>query len=86
MLSIKYIMPGTSLNTQTNREIRYEQRSQQKRVHQQNMDRNCRAEKRVNMLAGISNEVADEISLIINTRRGVPKRGATNNVSFSSYF
>ena len=79
-------MPGSSLNTQTDREIRYEQRCQQKRVQQQKMDRNFRAEKRDNMLTDISNEVANEISLITNTRRGLPKRGAVNNVSFSSYF
>ena len=79
-------MPGSSLNTQTNREVRYEQRCQQKRVQQQKMDRNFRAEKRDNMLSDISYEVANEISLITNTRRGLPKRGAVNNVSFSSYF
>lgn len=79
-------MPGSSLNTQTNRAVRYEQRCQQKRVQQQNMDRNFRAEKRVNMLTDISNEVADEISLITNTRRGLPRRGAANNVAFTSYF
>ena len=46
-------MPGSSLNTQTDREIRYEQRCQQKRVQQQNMERNFRAEKRNNMLISI---------------------------------
>ena len=79
-------MPGSSLNTQTDREIRYEQRCQQKRVQQQNMDRNFRAEKRVNMLSDISNEVANEISLITNTRRGLLKRSVAKNVSFFHYF
>ncbi len=79
-------MPGSSLNTQTDREIRYEQRCQQKRVQQQKMDRNFRAEKRDNMLSDISNEVANEISLITNTRRGLLKRSAAKNVSFFHYF
>ena len=39
-------MPGSSLNTQTNREIRYEQRCQKKRIEYQTMERSMRAEKK----------------------------------------
>ena len=74
-----YIMPGSSLNTQTNREIRYEQRCQKKRIEYQTMERSMRAEKRTE----ITNEVTSAISMITSTRRRIPTRNARNNVSFS---
>jgi hypothetical protein len=79
-------MPESSLNNQTNREIRYEQRVQKKRIEQQNIERNMRFEKRNNRLIDISNEVANEISFVTREKRVLPKRNMSTSTYFTSYF
>jgi hypothetical protein len=73
-------MPS-SLNIQTDREIRYTQRAEKKRVEQQKIDRSSRALKRNQ---DISNEVSREIASI--SRKEIHTRTANSRVSFSSYF
>lgn len=72
-------MSGKSLNEPTNREIRYQQRCQKKRIEYQTIERSMRAEKR----RELANEVTDEISMITSTRRRIPTRNTRNSVSFS---
>jgi hypothetical protein len=79
-------MPGSGLNYKSNREVRYEQRCQKKRIEQQNIDRNMRAEKRIDMIGDVSKEVTNEIAMIKSTRREHLCRNASNSVSFSPYF
>jgi hypothetical protein len=83
---IKYIMSGSGLNYKSNRAVRYEQRCQKKRIEQQNIDRNMRAEKRIDMIDDVSKEVTNEISMIKSTRREHLCRNASKSVSFSPYF
>ena len=59
-----------SLNMQSNRELRYEQRCQQKKLQQQNMDRDERIQHRDAMRNEISMEVSDEIQAITQKKKG----------------
>jgi|TARA_B110000503_G_C7033496_1_gene365065 hypothetical protein len=76
-------MSTSSLNIQTEREVRYEQKCQKRRIIQQTSDRIGRAEKRDAMSNEISTDVANEISMISRTTRVMPRR---NNKSSPSYF
>jgi hypothetical protein len=64
-------MPGSGLNYKSNREVRYEQRCQKKRI---------------DMIGDVSKEVTNEIAMIKSTRREHLCRNASNSVSFSPYF
>ena len=75
-------MPS-SLNIQTDREIRYAQRAEKKRVEQQKTDRSSRALKRNQ---DISDEVSCEIASISNQKKDIQTRSADSRVSYSSYF
>jgi hypothetical protein len=79
-----------SLNTQTDREVRYEKRQHKKLINQQNVDRIARLEKRnestsrqINM--DISDEVRKEISIVVQKKRDAPVRSSTRSTS-SSFF
>jgi hypothetical protein len=79
-----------SLNTQTDREVRYEKRQHKKLINQQNVDRIARLEKRnestsrqINM--DISDEVRKEISIVAQKKRDAPVRSSTRSTS-SSFF
>ena len=78
-------MPGSSLNTQTNREVRYEQRCQNKKFEQQRIQRALRAEKRGSTMTEISKEVSSEIRSVADKKRSSTRAG-NSNVSFSSFF
>ena len=54
---------------QTNRDIRYEQRCQNKKIDQQNVHRTIRAQTRGLMMSEISKEVSNEICSIANKKR-----------------
>ena len=73
-----------SLNMQSNRELRYEQRCQQKKLQQQNMDRDERIQHRDAMRNEISMEVSDEIQAITQKKKVVTTRSGRTIVS--SYF
>lgn len=77
----------TSLNIMTDREIRYTQRCQKKRIEQQKIDRSIRLEKRNQSVApyDISNAVSMEIASI-SEKRSLGTRSSNSVVSFSSYF
>lgn len=85
---------ASSLNTQTNREIRYIQRMERKRVEQQNIDRSIRAANRNNISSttsstinkDVSTEVSNEIATLSKKKRTVNTRTSNSGVSFSSYF
>jgi len=55
-------MGGSALNIQSERMIRQIVRDQKKNVEQQRKDRECRMEKRNQMMAEISPEVTTEIT------------------------
>lgn len=77
----------TSLNIMTDREVRYTQRCQKKRIEQQKIDRSIRLQKRNQSVAphDISNEVSMEIASI-SEKRALGTRSSNSGVSFSSYF
>lgn len=75
-------MSTSSLNIQSEREVRYEQKCQKRRIVQQNRDRSGRAEKRDALSNQISLDVANEISMITRTNRVLPRH---NNCSVSYY-
>ena len=77
----------TSLNIMTDREVRYTQRCQRKRIEQQKIDRSIRLEKRNQSVApyDISNAVSMEIASI-SEKRSLGTRSSNSVVSFSSYF
>ncbi len=85
---------STALNTQTDREVRYVQRMEKKRVEQQNIDRAIRASNRNKDVSNdvstrnnnISNEVSSEIRALSTKKRSVNTRINNSNVSYSSYF
>ena len=62
----------TSLTLQTEREIRYEQRCQKKRIEQQNIDRTKRFQNRCGLSNETSYEVSNAISLLAQKKRNVP--------------
>ena len=61
-------MPS-GINTQTTRNARYEQRCQNKKVDQQNIQRTIRAQTRGLMMPEISKEVSKEICSTANKKR-----------------
>lgn len=81
----------TSLNIMTDREVRYTQRCQRKRIEQQNVDRSIRVQNRnttssnVTQRNDISNDVSMEIASI-SEKRSLGTRSSNSGVSFSSYF
>lgn len=60
-----------SLNMQSDRELRYQQRCQQKIWKQQNIDRNERIQRRDAMRNEISMEVSDEIKVLTQKKKVV---------------
>jgi hypothetical protein len=79
-----------SLNTQTDREVRYEKRQHKKLINQQNMDRTMRLEKRNEPVSrkvakDISDEVRKEISIVAQKRRDVPVRNSTRSTTTSFF-
>lgn len=85
-----YIMTK-GLTLQTDREIRYEQRNQRKRIQQQNVDRAIRLENRTNGRSdsdvGNRNEIANEVSneiIRLTQKRRVCNSRYSNFVSFFS--
>jgi len=84
-----YIMP-TGLTLQTEREIRYEQRCQRKKIEQQKLDRVNRIQNRENNRSNdiiSKTEIADEVSNEINTLIQRRKRNITNRYpNFVSFF
>jgi Fic family protein len=79
-----------SLNTQTDREVRYEKRQHKKLINQQNMDRTMRLEKRNEPVSrqvakDISDEVRKEISIVAQKRRDAPVRNSTRSTSTSFF-
>lgn len=60
-----------SLNMQTDREVRYEQRCFKKRCDQQNTERDERVVQRDMMKQGIKSEVSDEISELSQKKKVV---------------
>jgi hypothetical protein len=77
-------MPS-GVNTQTVREVRYEQRCQNKKFEQQRIQRTLRAEKRGSTMTEISKEVSSEIRSVADKKRSSTRAG-NSNVSFSSFF
>lgn len=75
----------TSLTLQTEREIRYEQRCQKKRIEQQNIDRVKRFENRCGLSREISSEVSNAISLLAQKKRNDPLRNSSTRTSYN-YF
>lgn len=80
----------TSLNIMTDREVRYTQRCQRKRIEQQKIDRSIRVQKRNQSVSNvvphdISNAVSMEIASI-SEKRSLGTRSSNSGVSFSSYF
>lgn len=79
-----------SLNTQTDREVRYEKRQHKKLIEQQNLARIARLEKRNvptsrQITKDVSDEVRTEISIVAQKRRDAPVRSSTRSTS-SSFF
>jgi hypothetical protein len=79
-----------SLNTQTDREVRYEKRQHKKLINQQNVDRIVRLEKRNEpalrqINTEISDEVRKEISIVAQKRREAPVRSSARS-TMSSFF
>jgi hypothetical protein len=79
-----------SLNTQTDREVRYEKRQHKKLINQQNVDRIVRLEKRNEPVlrqinTEISDEVRKEISIVAQKRRDAPVRSSARS-TMSSFF
>jgi hypothetical protein len=60
-----------SLNMQSDREVRYHERCQQKKLEQQNMDRDDRVQRRDDMRSEISMEVRDEIQQLTQKKKVV---------------
>jgi hypothetical protein len=79
-----------SLTLQTEREIRYEQRCQRKKIEQQKLDRVNRIQNRENNRSNdiiSKSEIVDEVSNEINTLIQKRKRNITDRYSnFVSYF
>lgn len=75
----------TSLTLQTEREIRYEQRCQKKRIEQQNIDRKKRFDNRCGLSNEISREVSNAISLLAQKKRKDPLRNSSTRTSYN-YF
>jgi hypothetical protein len=79
-----------SLTLQTEREIRYEQRCQRKKIEQQKLDRVNRIQNRENNRSNdiiSKSEIVDEVSNEINKLIQKRKRNITNRYSnFVSYF
>jgi hypothetical protein len=79
-----------SLTLQTEREIRYEQRCQRKKIEQQKLDRVNRIQNRENNRSNdiiSKSEIVDEVSNEINTLIQKRKRNITNRYSnFVSFF
>lgn len=73
----------TSLTLQTEREIRYEQRCQKKRIEQQNLDRTKRFETRCVLSNETSNEVSSAISLLAQKKRNIPVRSTCTRGSYN---
>ena len=87
-----YIM-GRGLTLQTDREIRFEQRCQRKKIEQQKVDRAIRLEIRETNREGavgnnseIANEVSSEISRLTQKRRNFTTPRYSNFVSRFSRF
>jgi hypothetical protein len=84
-----YIM-STGLTLQTDREIRYEQKIQRRKVEQQSVDRVNRLQTRENNRTTNvmdKSEIADEVSSEINLLAQRRKRNATTRYSnFVSFF
>ena len=84
-----YIM-STGLTLQTDREIRYEQKIQRRKVEQQSVDRVNRLQTRENnRTTNVMDkfEIADEVSSEINLLAQRRKRNATTRYSnFVSFF
>ena len=76
---------SSGVNTQSVREVRYEQRCQNKKFQQQRIQRALRAEKRGSTMTEISKEVSSEIRSVADKKRSSTRTGNTN-VSFSSFF
>jgi len=74
-----------SLTLQSDREFRYEQRCQKKRIEQQSVDRNKRFENRCGLSREISREVSNEISLLIQKKRTAPLRTGRTGSLIGSY-
>jgi len=66
---------------QTNRDIRYEQRCQKKKIEQQNIQRTIRAQTRGIMMQEISKEVSSNICSIANKKR-INTRSMNSSASF----
>ena len=87
-----YIMTkGRGLTLQTDREIRYEQKIQRRKVEQQKVDRINRLQTRENNRTSNNvvnkSEIADEVSNEINLLAQRRKRNATTRYSnFVSFF
>ena len=77
-------MPS-GVNTQTVREVRYEQRCQNKKFEHQRTQRSIRAKNRGTMTTEISKEVSNEISSIAD-KKTMSTRAGNSYVSFSSFF
>jgi hypothetical protein len=73
----------TSLTLQTEREIRYEQRCQKKRIEQQNMDRAKRFDNRCGLSNETSWEVSNAISLLAQKKRNVPLLTSSTRSSYN---
>jgi hypothetical protein len=80
----------SGLTLQTDREIRYEQRCQRKRIEQQKVDRATRLENRENNKQyGFENksEIAEEVSkeiFMLSQRRRTSRSRCSNFISFFS--
>jgi len=80
----------SGLTLQTDREIRYEQRCQRKRIEQQKVDRATRLENRENNKQyGFENksEIAEEVSkeiFMLSQRRQISRSRCSNFISFFS--
>jgi len=85
-----YTNMAPSLNTQTDREVRYGKRQHKKLINQQNVDRTVRLEKRNEPMSrqvtmAISDEVRTEISSLAQKRRDASVRNSTRGTT-SSFF
>ena len=71
-----------SLNMQSDREVRYHERCQQKKLQQQNMDRDDRVQRRDDMRSEISMEVRDEIQQLTQKKKGCNHNSKWENRCF----
>jgi hypothetical protein len=78
---------SSGVNTQSDRQIRYNNREQKQRIQQQNIDRSNRLEKRrCNIISKVNKDVTNEINEISYKKQQNDHRYPTRTSTKNSFF